>query len=114
MIILEIEKLESEAKCLGSTDAETEAVLSELKEEIEALLENLKVSENKSQEMLLNLSTSETESKENYEKLKSWKDFKRFGKCDESISLVTFQRIRTEEETTYSKLGKETLHHDAS
>ncbi|KAG2307676.1 hypothetical protein Bca52824_027424 [Brassica carinata] len=48
MIILEIEKLESEAKCLGSTDAETEAVLSELKEEIEALLENLKVSENKS------------------------------------------------------------------
>lgn len=42
-----IEKLESEAKCLVSTNTETEAVLSELKEEIEALLEKLKASENK-------------------------------------------------------------------
>ncbi|KAL0802176.1 hypothetical protein Bca101_057352 [Brassica carinata] len=67
----EIEKLESEAKCLVSTNAETEAVLSELKEEIEALLENLKASENKTQELLLKLSTSETESKENYEKLQA-------------------------------------------
>ena len=42
-----IEKLESEAKCLVSTNSETEAVLSELKEELEALSENLRASENK-------------------------------------------------------------------
>ncbi|KAJ4874509.1 Synaptonemal complex protein 1 [Raphanus sativus] len=66
-----IEKLESEAKCLVSTNTETEAVLSELKEEIEALLEKLKASENKTEELLLKLSTSETESKENYEKLQA-------------------------------------------
>ncbi|KAG2254726.1 hypothetical protein Bca52824_084862 [Brassica carinata] len=65
----EIEKLESEAKCLVSTNSETEAVLSELKEELEALSENLRASENKTQELLLKLSTSEAESKENYEKL---------------------------------------------
>lgn len=47
MIILKIEKPESEAKCLGTTNAETEAFLSELKEEIEVLLHNLKASKNK-------------------------------------------------------------------
>ncbi|KAL0665369.1 hypothetical protein Bca4012_102207 [Brassica carinata] len=67
----EIEKLESEAKCLVSTNSETEAVLSELKEELEALSENLRASENKTQELLLKLSTSEAESKENYEKLQA-------------------------------------------
>ncbi|KAH0920368.1 hypothetical protein HID58_028028 [Brassica napus] len=66
-----IEKLESEAKCLVSTNSETEAVLSELKEELVALSENLRASENKTQELLLKLSTSETESKENYEKLQA-------------------------------------------
>ncbi|CAF2205869.1 unnamed protein product [Brassica napus] len=66
-----IEKLESEAKCLVSTNSETEAVLTELKEELEALSENLRASENKTQELLLKLSTSETESKENYEKLQA-------------------------------------------
>ncbi|KAH0853646.1 hypothetical protein HID58_093018 [Brassica napus] len=67
----EIEKLESEAKCLVSTNSETEAVLSELNEELEALSENLRASENKTQELLLKLSTSEAESKENYEKLQA-------------------------------------------
>ncbi|CAH2067797.1 unnamed protein product [Thlaspi arvense] len=66
-----IEKLESEAKCLVSTNAETEAVITKLKEEIEALLENLRASENKTQELLLKLSSSEMESKENYEKLQA-------------------------------------------
>ncbi|CAH8309714.1 unnamed protein product [Eruca vesicaria subsp. sativa] len=66
-----IAKLESEAKCLVSTNAETEAVLSELKEEIKALLENLRASENKTKELLLELSTSETESKGKYEKLQA-------------------------------------------
>ncbi|KAJ4891151.1 Uncharacterized protein Rs2_30899 [Raphanus sativus] len=55
----------------GTTNAETEAFLSELKEEIEVLLHNLKASKNKTQELLLHLSTSETESKENYEKLQA-------------------------------------------
>ncbi|XP_024007441.1 synaptonemal complex protein 1 isoform X2 [Eutrema salsugineum] len=66
-----IEKLESEAKLLVSTNAESEAVISKLKEEIEALVENLRASENKTQELLLKLSSSEMESKENYEKLQA-------------------------------------------
>uniref|UniRef100_M4CHH1 Synaptonemal complex protein 1 n=2 Tax=Brassica campestris TaxID=3711 RepID=M4CHH1_BRACM len=66
-----IEKLESEAKCLVSTNAETEAVVVKLKEEIEALLENLRASENKTEELMLKLSSSELESKENYEKFQA-------------------------------------------
>ncbi|CAH8356137.1 unnamed protein product [Eruca vesicaria subsp. sativa] len=66
-----IEKLESEAKCLVSTNAESEAVIAKLKVEIEALLEKLKASENKTQEMMLKLSSSELESKENHEKLQA-------------------------------------------
>ncbi|KAG2324425.1 hypothetical protein Bca52824_007153 [Brassica carinata] len=66
-----IEKLESEAKCLVSKNAETEAVIAKLKEETEALLENLRASENKTEDLMQKLSLSELESKENYEKLQA-------------------------------------------
>ncbi|CAF2060577.1 unnamed protein product [Brassica oleracea var. botrytis] len=66
-----IEKLESEAKCLVSTNDESEAVIAKLKEEFEALSENLRASENKTQELMLKLSSSELESKENYEKIQA-------------------------------------------
>ncbi|KFK42204.1 hypothetical protein AALP_AA2G225000 [Arabis alpina] len=66
-----IEKLESESKCLVSKNAETEAVISKLKEEIEALLENLRASENRAEEFSLKLSSLEMENKENYEKLQA-------------------------------------------
>ncbi|CAN8233973.1 unnamed protein product [Cochlearia groenlandica] len=66
-----IEKLESEAKTLVSTNVETEAVILKLREEIDSLLENLRASENKTEDLLSKLSSSEMESKENYEKLQA-------------------------------------------
>ncbi|KAL1225789.1 Synaptonemal complex protein 1 [Cardamine amara subsp. amara] len=66
-----IDKLESEAKELVAKNAETESVISELKEEIEILLENVRTSEDKKQEVSLKLSSLEMESKEKYEKLQA-------------------------------------------
>nr|QNU10190.1 ZYP1A [Arabidopsis halleri] len=66
-----IDKLESEAKGLVSKHAEAESVISQLKEEMETLLENLKTSEDKKQELSLKLSSLEMESKEKCEKLQA-------------------------------------------
>ncbi|CAA7013342.1 unnamed protein product [Microthlaspi erraticum] len=67
----EIEKLESEAKCLVSKNADIEAVISKLKEEMEALLENLRASENETKELSLKITSLEMESKENHEKMQA-------------------------------------------
>ncbi|XP_023632721.1 synaptonemal complex protein 1 isoform X2 [Capsella rubella] len=66
-----IDKLESEAKELVLKNAETESVISKLKEEIETLLESLKTSEDKKQELSLTISSLEMENKEKYEKLQA-------------------------------------------
>nr|QNU10193.1 ZYP1B [Arabidopsis halleri] len=66
-----IDKLESEAKGLVSKHAEAESVISQLKEEMKTLLENLKTSEDKKQELSLKLSSLEMESKENCKKLQA-------------------------------------------
>ncbi|KAG7597926.1 hypothetical protein ISN44_As06g022370 [Arabidopsis suecica] len=66
-----IDKLESEVKGLVSKHAEAESVISQLKEEMETLLENVKTSEDKKQELSLKLSSLEMESKENCKKLQA-------------------------------------------
>ncbi|KAG7597929.1 hypothetical protein ISN44_As06g022390 [Arabidopsis suecica] len=66
-----IDKLESEAKGLVLKNAETESVISKLKEEIETLLESVRTSEDKKQELSLKLSSLEMESKEKYETLQA-------------------------------------------
>ncbi|EFH66766.1 hypothetical protein ARALYDRAFT_889731 [Arabidopsis lyrata subsp. lyrata] len=66
-----IDKLESEAKGLVLKNAETESVISKLKEEIETLLESVRTSADKKQELSLKLSSLEMESKEKYETLQA-------------------------------------------
>ncbi|CAL9215907.1 unnamed protein product [Arabidopsis halleri] len=66
-----IDKLESEAKELVLKNAETESVISKLKEEIETLLESVRTSDDKKQELSLKLSSLEMESKEKYETLQA-------------------------------------------
>ncbi|KFK34376.1 hypothetical protein AALP_AA5G137200 [Arabis alpina] len=95
-----IEMLESEAKCLVSKNAETEAVISKLQEEIEALLENLRASEKRTHEFSLKLSCLEKESKENYEKLQA--DAHR--KAEE---IETFQKESENNQLHVDSLSKE-------
>ncbi|CAD5313446.1 unnamed protein product [Arabidopsis thaliana] len=66
-----IDKLESEAKGLVSKHADAESAISQLKEEMETLLESVKTSEDKKQELSLKLSSLEMESKEKCEKLQA-------------------------------------------
>ncbi|KDP41376.1 hypothetical protein JCGZ_15783 [Jatropha curcas] len=64
-----IQRLESEAKTLLSEKNETEMLVSEFEETIEALSESSRSSENKMQDLLLKISTLEIENKDIAEKL---------------------------------------------
>ncbi|VYS46878.1 unnamed protein product [Arabidopsis thaliana] len=66
-----IDKLEFEAKGLVLKNAETESVISKLKEEIDTLLESVRTSEDKKKELSIKLSSLEIESKDKYEKLQA-------------------------------------------
>ncbi|XP_009614522.1 synaptonemal complex protein 1 [Nicotiana tabacum] len=66
-----IRKLESEAELLLSKKMEMEVLISKLQENVVALSENSKLSENEMQNLLVKLSEMETDNKDHIEKLQS-------------------------------------------